>query len=294
MTRLTRSRLAALLPALLLALLLLSGCSTGLKLGYDNLESLALWEVDSEIDLDDAQKAAFRTEFRALHRWHRQIQLPLYAADLRALAAAIAGNAELGAAATAAIARAEQHGEQLWAQARPGVERLLDSLSDAQIADYDRRQRKRLDKEARKHADDTLAERRADWLKDWRNSLDRWIGTLNDRQRALLDAAWESEHPLLRTPAERAAIDWARHQRLIAALATRHEPGFAARLIAGADPAEKARSDAAQARGQQLLARLLNMADDRQRQKLKTRLLELAEDFDTLAQRGASVAVAAP
>ena len=53
--------LRAITLALSLALLLaLGGCSTGLKLAYNNLERLALWEVDDEIDLDDAQKAAFQ------------------------------------------------------------------------------------------------------------------------------------------------------------------------------------------------------------------------------------------
>ncbi|MBA4284288.1 MAG: hypothetical protein C0434_01995 [Xanthomonadaceae bacterium] len=291
MTLPLRSLAAALSLLLLLATV---GCSTGLKLAYDNLERLALWEVDSEIDLDDAQKAAFRDEFRALHQWHRQTQLPLYAADLRALADAIDGNADLGAAIIAMLGKAEAHGKQLWERAQPGAERLLTRLGDAQVTAYDARQRTAIDEEAREHADDSLEDRRKLWLREWRNSLDRWIGKLNDRQRALLDAAWISEQPQLRTPAEHAAARLARHQRLIAGLATRSEPGLTDRLIAAADPRERARSDAAQARERVLLARLLDAADTRQRDRLKATVRELADDFERLSRRGASVASAAP
>lgn len=284
--------LAVALPLLLL--LATSGCSTGLKLAYDNLERLAVWEVDSEIDLDDAQKAAFRAEFRPLHHWHRQTQLPLYAADLRTLADAIDSNADLGAAVIATLAQAEAHGKVLWTRAQPGTERLLAQLGDPQIAAYDVRQRKAIAKDARKHADDSLEERRQHWQREWRKSLDRWIGKLNDRQRALLDAAWSGEQPLLRTPAEHAAARLASHQRLIAGLATRSEAGLTDRLIAAADSRERARSDAAQARERALLARLLDAADRRQRDTLKATVRELADDFDLLSRRSASVATAAP
>ncbi len=286
-------RAITLAPSLAL-LLALGGCSTGLKLAYNNLERLALWEVDDEIDLDDAQKAAFRQEFQALHRWHRQTQLPLYAAGLRSLATAIDRDEPLGAAVTKTLEAADGHGETLWEQARPGVERLFATLSDRQIADYDAEQRKEIDKESRKHADDTPDDRRKRWLREWRNSLDRWIGKPNAQQTALLEAAWESESPKLRTPAERAAVRLASHGRFIAGLATRTEPGLLARLIAHADASEKARSEAAEARERALLATIFDAADAKQRGKLKAILIELAGDFESLAAKGASVAAAAP
>lgn len=279
----TRRLHALTVVVLLTALLTLGGCSTGLKLAYDNLERLALWEVDDEMDLDDAQTLAFRTEFRALHQWHRRTQLPLYAADLRRLAAAIDRDAALGEAVTMTVQAAERHGETLWQQAVPGVERLLALIGDQQVTDYDLRQRRHIDKAARKHADDTLDERRKQWLHDWRDSLEFWIGKPNAEQTALLEAAWETEHPLLRSPAERAAVRLASHRRLIVGLATRREPGLIARLIAGADAGEKARSDALRARDRLLIARLFDAADSRQRARLKATVLELAEDAEALA-----------
>ncbi len=279
----------------LLALLAIAGCSTGLKLAYDNLERLALWEIDDYVDLDDPQKALFRKEFKALHIWHRQSQLPLYAADLRSLAAAIDTGAPLGSAATTTLSQADGHGERLWEQAKPGVERLLATLGDGQIADYDVKQRRKFAEEAAERADEALDDRRKRWLREWRNSMKRWLGTLNAQQTALLEAGWNAQIAHLREPAERAAVRLASHQRFIAGLSTgRKEPGLIARFTREADAAEKALGDAAQARERALIATLFDAADAQQRRRLKATLLELAGDFDALAARGASVPAAAP
>lgn len=267
-----------------LLLLAGSGCSTGLKLGYNQLERLARWEIDREIDLDAAQKAAFTAEFQALQRWHRQTQLPRYAADLRLLAAAIERGQPLGSAVDAALAAAEIHSDALWQQAQPGTERLLATLADVQVAEYDRRRRKALDKQARRHADDSPDDRRKHWRREWRDSLDRWIGALNAQQLALLDAAWPHEQTLERSPAEQAAVRLARHQRLVAGLASRREPGLLVRLTAAADPQERVRSEADRARARALLITLLNAADQRQRDRLQATVQELADDLAQLSR----------
>lgn len=291
MTTLPRRLLLALS---LIALLMLGACSTGLKLGYDNLERLALWEVDDYIDLDDPQKALFRMEFRALHGWHRQTQLRLYAADLRRFATVTASNAPLGAAATQTLSLADGHGQRLWEQAQPGIERLLAAIDDRQIADYDSRRRRKLEAEVAERADDSLDDRRKRWLREWRNSLDRWLGKLNPQQDALLDAAWTARIPELGDPAERARERLASHARFIDALTDRARPGLIARLTAQADARDKARDDADQARERALVAMLFDAADARQRKRLLATLGTLADDFDTLAARPASVPAARP
>jgi hypothetical protein len=62
----------------MLALAFLAGCST-VRIGYNQLDTLAQWTADRNFDLDDAQKDAFRARFRRLHEWHRYEQLPDYA-----------------------------------------------------------------------------------------------------------------------------------------------------------------------------------------------------------------------
>lgn len=153
-----------------------------------------------------------------------------------------------------------------------------------QVAEYDRRRRKALDKQARRHADDSPYDRRKHWRREWRDSLDRWIGALNAQQLALLDAAWPHEQTLERSPAEQAAVRLARHQRLVAGLASRREPGLLVRLTAAADPQEQARSEADRARARALLITLLNAADQGQRDRLQATVQELADDLAQLSR----------
>ncbi len=69
-----------LLRATILAcgLAVLAGCST-VRVGYSQLDTIAVWTTDRYFDLDEQQKKAFRTRFRRLHEWHRYEQLLDYA-----------------------------------------------------------------------------------------------------------------------------------------------------------------------------------------------------------------------
>lgn len=66
---------------LALALALLAGCSM-VRMGYPQLDTVALWTADEYFDLDTDQKREFQRRFDRLHEWHRYEQLPDYAAFL--------------------------------------------------------------------------------------------------------------------------------------------------------------------------------------------------------------------
>jgi hypothetical protein len=66
---------------LALAFALLAGCSM-VRLGYSQLDTIALWTADEYFDLDVDQKREFQRRFDRLHEWHRYEQLPDYAAFL--------------------------------------------------------------------------------------------------------------------------------------------------------------------------------------------------------------------
>src|SRR5258708_3833766 len=74
------------------AVLLLAACSAT-RLGYNHLDDLLHWEVSSYVDLDPAQQRLFDAELQSLWMWHRQSQLPLYAAELRRLAGLVQADA---------------------------------------------------------------------------------------------------------------------------------------------------------------------------------------------------------
>lgn len=278
MTRLLRF---SLLTALLLAL---AGCSTGLRLAYQNLDRLALWTLDDYVSLDKAQKAAFRREFGTLQSWHRSTQLPLYSADLRSLAAAFEQDPAPREALERAMSQIEAHGERLWQQAQPATVGLLASLRDEQIDEFSKRTRERIDDEEADRADEKPTERRKRWLREQRENLERWTGRLNDRQKQLLEAGWERRVPSLLSPEQRKAQRLATFKEFVTVLATRHEPGLIDRLNANGDEREQERSARDSARDRSLLIELLQACDAPQRQHVRERVLELADDFDALTQ----------
>lgn len=271
----------SLLTALLLAL---AGCSTGLKLAYQNLDRLALWTLDDYVSLDKTQKAAFRREFGSLQAWHRSTQLPLYAADLRSLATAFEQDPAPREALERAMSQIEAHGERLWQQAQPATVSLLAALRDEQIDEFSKRTRERIDDEEAERADEKPAERRKHWLREQRENLERWTGRLNDRQKALLEAGWERRQPSLLSPEQRKAQRLATFEEFVTVLATRHQPGLIDRLNANGDEREQERSARDSARDRGLLVELLQACDVTQRQHVRERLLELADDFETLGQ----------
>lgn len=273
---------------LVTATLAIGGCSAGYQLAYANLERLALWQVGDYIALDRAQKTAFREEFATLKRWHHREQLPEQIAGLRRLAAAIEHGVAADRAVLATLERIDADALALWQQARPGIERLLAGLDDAQIADYDRRTEKRIEQRRREHADDSLAERRERWLDDWQDRLKPWLGKPNDAQRRLLEAAWDTEQPFLRSADDAAAAWLARHARFVALLGSRAEPGLGERLEAEARSRDQARNDAEQQRQRALIGALFAAADAGQRRQFVAALRKLAGQLEALREPSAS------
>ena len=67
---------------LLLALLLIPGCST-VRLGYSQAPDLLYWWIDGYFNVNEAQTPRLRDELSRLHQWHRAKELPRYTALLQ-------------------------------------------------------------------------------------------------------------------------------------------------------------------------------------------------------------------
>jgi hypothetical protein len=83
------------ISALMVALAVMSGCST-VRIGYDQLDTIAVLTADRYFDLDERQKKEFSARFRGLHEWHRYEQLPDYAAFLTLAKARLARGLDAG------------------------------------------------------------------------------------------------------------------------------------------------------------------------------------------------------
>lgn len=283
------------------ALLSLTACSIGTRFAYNHLETVVDWELADYISLDDAQKAAFDSAFQRLQRWHRQTQLPLYARDLRALAAAVTAAPPAPGTGEYFFATIERHGERLGDHLTAALAPLLPTLSDAQVEQLLAKQRKDIEKQERKHADETPEERLERYRRRIAEGSRHWIGALNARQKQLVDAAWAEGLASLPSAAERRRRRLDDLQRLADLLAQRRTPDFGARLEAFSNAEDTQAERSAQARAEkaddarerQLRIDLLDALDARQRKTLHTRLIDLAEDCEALAAQGAASEAAA-
>ncbi|GAC1625907.1 MAG: hypothetical protein NVS9B10_13380 [Nevskia sp.] len=290
--------------SLMLALLVVGGCSAGTRLGYNHLDTLVAWRLSDYVRLDATQKPAFKRSFDALWDWHRQTQLPRYAQDLRRLAAEVGEAVPTRAAAELQIATIERHGDALGEKIGSALAPLIPVLDDAQVAGLIAHQRQEIERDERKHADETPEARRKRYLRRVADFYDGWVGDLNETQKAAAERAWTRGLATLPSAAQRRQGRLDDLQRLEALFAQRHAADFPERLRKFGDddpelPAtERGRSEAAtRARQRQLTLDVLTALDAAQRRKLQARLLELAEDCEALAaepRRAASEAAARP
>ena len=80
---------------LLLCLVFLQGCSA-IKLGYQQLPTLSYWWLDSTVSFSSNQTPAVKDAIDKLYQWHRQEELPGYAALLQRTAELSAGQVQPG------------------------------------------------------------------------------------------------------------------------------------------------------------------------------------------------------
>jgi hypothetical protein len=272
---------------ILLLTLLLGGCSR-VGLVYNNLDTLVGFEVGRTLDLDRAQEQLLDEQFRLLWDWHRHTQLPLYAQDLRELAAAV--DEPVGAAQVLGyLARAEAHGETLTRRAASHALPLLASLRDEQVSHLNQRLRKRM-------AQSASEPRPTDeqWVdttyRNARKSLEKWTGRSTPEQREQL-RDWARQRLRWRTPpaADSDSPDTLL-QPLNALLAQRQAPDFAEQLdrfLFGQqqEAQDQRNADEQRREGAAFLAQLSQGLTSAQRRHLQDRLLDYARQFEKLAAR---------
>jgi Family of unknown function (DUF6279) len=161
--------------ALLTALLV--GCSA-IRLGYNQVPSLAYWWLDGYVDLNAAQTPPLEEDLTAWLEWHRRTQLPVYASLLAR------AQAEVREPVTAAqMCRWGGEVVQQLETAFEQLARLSVSLSPAQINHLERHYAKG----NAKSADEFLQANPADRLKASTKRLEErasmFLGKLNEAQR---------------------------------------------------------------------------------------------------------------
>lgn len=277
---------------LLLAVLfiaLATGCTT-LRLGYDSLPTLLNWQMDKYWSLDNQQEALAKARIAELLRWHRANELKQYARlvdGIRERVRAPVDAAEVSRWRDAAEAR----WQMLSARAAPDLAELMLTLKPEQVSRMKRKldeanaefRREHFPADARERQDKRFERvvKRAEWF----------MGSINEAQRDAIKrhvqvSAAQDEVFL----AERLA----RQQRFVAVVEriaeTRPPRAEAQRLVAEtlaatwkADPRRAAGAGMLEEGNEQLVATLVNLASDQQKNRLAKKLNGLNSDFVQLA-----------
>lgn len=269
---------------LILLVVLGVGACTGHRLAYKRADWLASWRLSQYVDLNSSQEQRFDSEFRRLWDWHRATELPIYASELRELAAATGGPRVTPEQLAAWADRAEANVRRMIDRALPPSCALMADFSDAQrdslLARLDRDQEKRIE-EYLEPADAKLRERAQKRL---RRSVERWTGRLEASQIEELKQ-WSQTRPLN-------YADWIAGRQqfrdgLAAVLDRREAPEFCSALHGLFAPADAASPKVAEDRARErawfeFLAQFSTTLSEEQRAHLRDQLLELAEDLDQL------------
>ncbi len=166
--------------------LVLAGCGV-VQTAYNNADALVYWWLDSFVDIQTEQASGVRDALARVHSWHRREELPRYAD----LLARLRQDALRDATPARVCELAAQTRQRMAALAEPAEDFLIavaPGLSPAQmahlVAQFDKRNR----------------QWREDWLeasivkRDRRrvermvDALERFYGSLTDRQQELLKA----------------------------------------------------------------------------------------------------------
>lgn len=265
----------------------LDGCSLA-KFGYNHAERLLYWKIDDYVDLERQQKTQLHQELAPLLAWHRTSQLPRYADWLDRIALAVEAGEVSAGQVESWLESGDEFGAAVYEKTVPVFERLLPSLSDAQVRQIGEELERKLDQarkdQSRDDGDDPLVHRQRT-LKD---NFKDWFGPLRDEQEQRLES-WARHTPRVDP---QWWFDW-RHKwsrDFVALLASRQAPDFRARREAfeaahdtDADPrlgpalVENRRAYSA------LVSEMLGTLDTTQTRHLLRKLRGYAEDCRDLA-----------
>lgn len=271
---------------LLAGLLLISSCSLGARLAYNNLDWLVQRQLDDYVSLDPAQEQRFEADFARWWQWHRSTQLPAYANALRDWAAQSEDGIQRHEI-DAALTQFEAFYLAAMEQGYADFAALLASADDRQVKEL----RKALGRDLEDYREDRVEldeqKRQKQRIKRVRRMLESRFGRLQDDQKQRI-AQWAAQHEDLSEQWYASRQAWL--ERFSELLASRQEPDLAQRLRPLIfDPAsywEPGHGDAVvrnQLRQLDMLSEIAALATPRQLLHLRAGLLKLAGLCDGLA-----------
>jgi len=268
--------------AMALAMLLLTACSSTTFV-YNRLDFILPWYLDDYVELSREQKASLGQLLKPFLRWHRVQELPHYVLILREMETTL--DAEVTAEVVAGtFSELERAWLTLEEKALNWLLLLGAELSDQQIAEFLAvLQEQQLEYEE-KYLDRSDAQQREDSFEDFLDTLQDYLGRLDTPQRAVLkrasadlgrmDGLWLEERAawlaqlnstLQRAPGWQQALRDTRDAR-----ETNYSPRYRDIYTHNLEIIQAA------------IASVINSRSPRQDRRLRKKLKNLREDFETL------------
>jgi hypothetical protein len=266
----------------------LAACS-GTRFVYNQLDWVMVWYLNGYFSLDSGQKDQLRDSVTRNLEWHRETQLPEYAAYSRQL-----GLDSAGTLTTETLElryeRLIKLFDELVVHALPDVSAFFLSLSDEQVDEFIENledNNKELWDEYGGETPEQRIERRE---KAAFKGFKRVIGRLNDEQKELIRAYMANMHDVSEYWIESRRRWQLEFRELI--IERPAEPEFSDRLNAlmldpnrDDDPAYRRKVDENRLNFFALTAALSGTLTDRQRERFQKRITNYAEDFEILAMQ---------
>ena len=272
------------LAAMLLCLL--AACSSTTFV-YNRLDSILPWYLDDYVDLNNTQDRQLDEMLAPFLAWHRQQELPRYVALLEQVEADLDG--PVSAAEVAGIyAGIEDAWLRLQDKSLDWLLALGASLSDEQVQEFLEELNERQEEYEEEYLERSEREYREDSYESLVDSMQDYLGRLNDAQRERLRAA---SLELRRSDSiwlqERAA--WL--QRLDVLM--QRQPGWQQRVreaIALRDETVSEQYNATYEHNLEVIfsaiAAVLDSRSEKQDRRLRAELRDLREDLQTLMEQG--------
>ena len=285
-TRLAGRRLVGRRILVVIAALAVVGCSAT-RLVYQRLDWLMAWRLHDYVSLNVAQKSAFKRDFSGLWQWHRSHELPLYARDLREIAAMLDGRPVTAQLVAARSAQFQAHYERLMERTVDGMCGILTTLDDKQAAEILDGVDDDIEKFRKEYVAPSENEQRKNSQKRTAKWIKRWTGPLNGTQEDLLEGWGDQRRSigaqwLVQRQKWRAQLAEALKQRAASPSCEAMRPLFVTPL-AGIDPALARDLAYNENLWNQLIAQVAVTMDDRQLKRASSELRQMAQEFDELA-----------
>ncbi len=273
---------------LLLAGVVIFSTACAVRLAYNYLDRLMLWQIERYVSLEGEQKPAAREALRRFHDWHRQTQLMEYSQYLHALQQGVDKGPVTSQFIHAETDKIQELMDYSLERMLPDVARIASSFSDAQVEQLENKLEERRQKFIREYVNLSPAKQADKRYKKMKGYLDDWLGGLSRQQREWLKEWSESLEPY---EALTAIQQMHKRHQLIAALQERKDADALLAKLRNVAPHRsgdmpkqaKALVDRNQERTYTLLAKILNDRSDRQDERFKRKIGSYIRDFESLA-----------